>query len=473
MAAAFGPDINNTEVSASAVLAANEVIATARDLVGTSNGVERAMIEAMAKRYANPDVADRWPFEEAYSNAMSALAKDRPDDPDIVTLAAESLMVLRARAFRDTESKRRAPDYGHVLKSLAIVLRGCPNHPLALHLWVHALDASPFPEKAAGAADSLRKLSHQRSGISCTWPRTLMFVWDVGTRPCSRTRRRLLRIMRTGGWNRGPARTLPSMLHSQHMLAYAAMMEGQSKKAALSVEQLLSRIPEPQFDRRPQDVDVFVAMPYEVHMRFGQWDAMIAESRPAERFPFAKAMWHFARGVAFAAKHEVTAAKGEQKAFIAAREDVPKDLRFRTLRVAPLLDIAERLLAGEILYRERNVDQAIEALRQGVSNARTKLAYVEPPLWVVPVRHALGAALMDSGRCTEAEVVYREDLVQHPENGWALYGLARSLQKQGKHAETALVRSRFETAWQHADFKLSSSCCCLPEGRAADQSDGR
>jgi tetratricopeptide (TPR) repeat protein len=429
------------------------------------------MIEAMAKRYANPDVADRWPFEEAYSNAMSALAKDRPDDPDIVTLAAESLMVLRAKAFRDTESKRHAPDYGHVLKALAIVLRGCPNHPLALHLWVHALDASPFPEKAAGAADSLRTLApaighlvHMASHIDVRlgrWHRAVLT--NEKAIAADHAYRRM---------EPGPGSHLPSMLHSQHMLAYAAMMEGQSKKAALSVEQLLSRIPEPQFDRRPQDVDVFVAMPYEVHMRFGQWDAMIAEPRPAERFPFAKAMWHFARGVAFAAKHEVTAAKGEQKAFIAAREDVPKDLRFRTLRVAPLLDIAERLLAGEILYRERNVDQAVEALRQGVKR-EDELDYVEPPLWVVPVRHALGAALMDSGRCTEAEVVYREDLVQHPENGWALYGLARSLQKQGKHAETALVRSRFETAWQHADFKLSSSCCCLPEGRAADQSDER
>jgi tetratricopeptide (TPR) repeat protein len=256
------------------------------------------------------------------------------------------------------------------------------------------------------------------------------------------------------------------------MLAYAAMMQGQSKKAALAVESLLSRIPDKVMEGSAEHTDVFVAMPYEVEMRFGLWDSILAEPAPSESYSFARALRNFARGVALAAKGEMSKARSEQKNFIAARAEVPKEMLFRKRPVSPVLDIAGKVLEGEILYREGRTKEGIAALRDAVE-IEDEMKYVEPPLWMVPVRHALGATLMDSSRCAEAEPVYREDLIQHPENGWSLYGLARSLQLQGKKAEAAVVLARFEKAWQYADVKMKSSCCCLPGRTAASGSDGR
>jgi tetratricopeptide (TPR) repeat protein len=119
-------------------------------------------------------------------------------------------------------------------------------------------------------------------------------------------------------------------------------------------------------------------------------------------------------------------------------------------------------MAGEILYREGKTADAVAALRKAVG-IEDSLPYAEPARWVVPVRHALGATLMDARRYVEAELVYREDLKQHPKNGWALHGLMRSLEMEGKMTEALAVKDRFERAWQYADFGITSSCCCLPD----------
>jgi hypothetical protein len=125
------------------------------------------------------------------------------------------------------------------------------------------------------------------------------------------------------------------------------------------------------------------------------------------------------------------------------------------------------MLMGEILLRQGKADEALVALREAVE-AEDRLGLTEPPSWSVPTRHALGATLMYLGSATAAEAVYRSDLARQPENGWALWGLYRSLRVQGKKMEAALVKSRFDRAWAHADFKVSSSCCCLPDRAEAD-----
>jgi tetratricopeptide (TPR) repeat protein len=126
-----------------------------------------------------------------------------------------------------------------------------------------------------------------------------------------------------------------------------------------------------------------------------------------------------------------------------------------------LAGVAEKMLAGEILYRVGKPDDALAALREGI-RLEDNLTYAEPADWMMPVRHSLGATLLSLGRAAEAELVFREDLVRNPENGWSLYGLARSLQMQGRRGEAASIRLRFNEAWKDADFKISSSCCCLP-----------
>jgi tetratricopeptide (TPR) repeat protein len=206
-------------------------------------------------------------------------------------------------------------------------------------------------------------------------------------------------------------------------------------------------------------VDGFLATPYELQIRFGKWNDVLAEPEPKDLFPLARTLRHYARGVALAALKRPADARSEQKAFLEARKKVAKDATFGNNSAADLMNVAESALEGEILYREGKKDAAFAALREAVKR-EDALRYAEPPDWIQPIRHTLGAALLDSGRPAEAETVYRDDLKHWPENGWSLLGLSQSLRAQGKDA--AEIDRRFREAWKDADLKTTSSCLCLP-----------
>ncbi len=188
---------------------------------------------------------------------------------------------------------------------------------------------------------------------------------------------------------------------------------------------------------------------------------MLAEPVPQSDLPISTAMWHLARSTAYAANREMGEAKFEQAAFLSVVQSFPPDARIRKNDGRAMFRIAAAALDGEILYREGKVDEALEELREAV-RGEDSLLYMEPPDWVRPMRHVLGAVLMEAGRAAQAETVYREDLVRHPENGWSLFGLAQSLQKQKKGAESTAVAARFKEAWKYADVKLTASSAGLP-----------
>src|SRR5439155_11228478 len=172
--------------------------------------------------------------------------------------------------------------------------------------------------------------------------------------------------------------------------------------------------------------DGFTAMPLEVLVRFGRWDEVLNAPEPPDYFPLAQALYRVSRGIAFAAKGDAAQARAEQRAFLLQKKSVPATSRFGNNQAADLLAVAELLLDGEILIREGKADEGIAQLRAAVAR-EDKLRYSEPPDWIHPVRHALGAALLAAGKPDEAERVYREDLAKQPKNGWSLFGLARSL----------------------------------------------
>jgi tetratricopeptide (TPR) repeat protein len=201
-------------------------------------------------------------------------------------------------------------------------------------------------------------------------------------------------------------------------------------------------------------------MPLEVLKRFGRWDDILKEPEPPEVFPIARALRHYNRGVAFAAKGEVAKARDAQKSFRAAVKLVPGDAKFSNNKAADLLAIADRMLLGEILFREGKLLEAVVALEEAVAR-EDKLRYAEPPDWYVPARHSLGAILLHAKDAAAAEKVYREDLRRWPDNGWSLHGLAQSLEMQGKKAEAAKVNERFREVWKRADVKIRSSCFCV------------
>jgi tetratricopeptide (TPR) repeat protein len=174
------------------------------------------------------------------------------------------------------------------------------------------------------------------------------------------------------------------------------------------------------------------------------------------------AFWHFGRGISLTAQNRVAEAETEQREFKRLRPLIDSTAMCRKNKADDVLAVADGMLTGEIFYRRGNVAEAVRWLTDAV-RSEDQLEYSEPPEWVQPARHALGAVLMDAGRYAEAEAIYREDLKRRPENGWALYGLSHSLLKQQKTAEAGAVASRLEKSWQHADIKLTASCLCLPE----------
>jgi tetratricopeptide (TPR) repeat protein len=249
------------------------------------------------------------------------------------------------------------------------------------------------------------------------------------------------------------------MAHNQHMLAYAAMMSGQSALALQAARDLVAGIP-PEF-RATQTavVDLYYAMPLEVLMRFGRWDEILATPDFEADLPGSRALRHVARAVAYVARGDVAQAKEEQRLFGAARGQVSKDALYGNSAVTSILDVAERLMAGELLFREGQVDPGLAELRRSVA-AEDLLRYNEPPDWIQPARHALGAALTTAGRHVEAEQVFREDLRRTPANGWALYGLARVLDLRNQKAESKRVHAQFEAVWEKADVEIKSACFC-------------
>jgi tetratricopeptide (TPR) repeat protein len=459
VAVANGPHINNPVVPEDRAKAAWDALAQAKAKAAATSPVERALIDALASRDAWPPPEDRKPLEQAYADAMRAVWKAFPKDADVGALFAESLADLRPWDLWMPDGKPQ-PGTEELVATLESVLSQDPRHPLANHLMIHALEASPHPERADRAADALRDLQpglghmvHMPSHIDVRRGRWQQAI-DANAKAIEADRRYTARSRRPQGFYR------LYMAHNHHMLAYGAMMSGQSALALRTIREMVADIPL-DFFRSNAWADGFMAMPLEVLMRFGKWDEILAEPAFPDFVPISRALRHYARAVAYAAKGGLEAARKEQEAFLETRARVPKEASFGNNSGSDVLDVAEHLMEGEILYRSGRKDEGVAALREAVSR-EDRLRYDEPPDWIQPVRHALGAALLQAGRFAEAETVFRADLARLPGNGWGLYGLQRALQLQEKAAEAAATERQLDTVWQRADLEIKSPCLCLP-----------
>jgi tetratricopeptide (TPR) repeat protein len=250
------------------------------------------------------------------------------------------------------------------------------------------------------------------------------------------------------------------MAHNHHMRAFAAMMIGRSAEAIRTIDEMVAQVP-PDWAKENTFVDGFLAMPWEVRMRFGKWEELLALPDLPEHFPIARSMRHAARGIALAVTGKVQEARAEQKLFEQVRGTVAADATFGNNLGKDLLEVAAHLLQGEIAVQAGETEPGLESLRQAVAK-EDQLRYDEPPDWINPVRHALGASLLQAGQHAEAEEVYRKDLQKLPGNGWSLYGLGRALRLQKKDAEADKVEAQFKEAWSSSDTTLHASCFCQP-----------
>jgi len=247
--------------------------------------------------------------------------------------------------------------------------------------------------------------------------------------------------------------------HNYHFLAYAAMFDGRREMAMTAAREMDEEIPLEVVRAYPDFLDGFEAVPYHVMVRFGMWEDMLAEPRPPEDLQVMQAMWRYGRTMAFSALGKVEEGERELAALQQAYDAIPESRTIGNNASRTVLEIGLNLAEGELEYRRANYDRAFELLREAVGQD-DQLRYDEPWGWMQPVRHALGALLLEQGHVQEAEAVYRADLELHPHNGWALTGLAECLELRGQREDAVAVRSEFRDAWARSDTPLTVSCFC-------------
>jgi tetratricopeptide (TPR) repeat protein len=463
IAYASGPHINNPAMSPEASATAWNALQNALREPRAASAVEVALIDALSARYAAVPPSDRRALDTAYADAMRKVWQRYPDDADVGALFAEAMMDLSPWNQWAPDGQAN-PGTDEILATLAAVRRIRPDHPLALHLAIHAYEASPHPGRAKDVADRLRDLQpglghmvHMPSHIDVRLGQWRQAVTANAKAIAADDRYRA----------QSPDQGFYGLYiaHNHHMLAYAALMIGREREAVAAIDSLVKGMPDAWKRDFAPIADGYLAMPLEVRLRFGRWDEVLAADEPAPAYPLARALYHYASGVALAAKGDLATARKAREAFVAARARVPREAFFGNNSAADVLAVADRVLDGEIAYREGRRDDAFAALRRGVE-LEDALRYDEPPAWILPVRHTLGAALLDAKLPREAEPVLRKDLEIHPENGWALYGLVESLKAQGRRSEAARAESALRRAWEGADYAIASPCACLAPGAA-------
>ena len=454
-----GPHINFAAVPPERATTAWQALQNARVRAPRATARERALIDALGARYTDPQPADRRGLDEAYANAMRQVWQTYPDDADIGTLFAESMMDLRPWDLWTTDG-RPQPGTEEIDATLVRVLQLAPQHPGANHLYIHLVEASRHPERGVRAADRLRTLVPD-AGHLVHMPAHIDARVGRWSDAAEANRRAIAADATFRAAYPRPGFYAMYMMHNQHFLAYAAMMQGQSAVALAVARQMLADVPEDFLREHTAVADGYMIFASEVLMRFGRWEEMLAEPEPRPELPLSRALWHFTRGVALTALSRLPEAERERAAFHVAAERVPADWTFGNNPASDILAIAEHLLAGEMAAQRGRLRPAIQLLREAVM-IEDRLRYDEPPDWIQPARHTLGAVLLRAKRYREAESVYREDLARYPENGWALFGLARALRLQHKDTAAAAVEARFATVWAHADVTLGSTCYCQP-----------
>lgn len=458
IAYANGPHINKPEMDADRSKAAWEAVRKAIALAPSVSEVERSMISALGTRYSSDPAADRKPLDEAYATAMAEVFRLYPNDADVACLYAEAMMDLRPWDLWTKDGKPQ-PGTTTILGVLEKAMRLNPSHPGANHLYIHCTEASPNPQKGVAAADRLAglvpaagHLVHMPAHTYCRVGR-----WADACEANIKAKeadRRYRELVPDQGFYR------LYMAHNPHFLAWASMMEGRSAVSLAAAREVIRGVPEEYLKTNPF-MDGFMTIELEALMRFGRWDEILRAAEPPSYLPVTRSIWRFARGVAFAAKGDVDNAERERGHFNEAAAKVPKDTPFGNNKADQVLAIAGKVLSGEIAFRRKAVDVAVAELSEAV-RLEDELKYNEAPDWIVPARHALGAILLDAGRYDEAEKVYRQDLAVWPNNGWGLYGLAKSLRAKGAVAEAATVQAQFDKVWARADIKIGSSCLCVP-----------
>jgi tetratricopeptide (TPR) repeat protein len=401
---------------------------------------EKAYLEAARARcpeFANPDAAIA---------AWKSVMERWPDDLDAATLYADAVMIKSRWKWYSADG-RAAEGMESAERALESVLRRWPDHPGANHLYIHAVESSPTPERAVPSAQRLMGITPSE-GHMVHMPGHIWLVlgdWEMAAAVNERAAQVDREYFAATGVTEG---SYPMYYwHNLHFITYARQMQGR-RSDALKAAAVMSEAMAPMSSQMPEMLDGMVSVPKFALLRFGEWDAILKEPKPAASQKTSTALWLFMRAVAYAAKGDRSAAAKERDSFEAARKAVAADAAWGQNKAPEMLAMAAELLAA------RMGEDPVGRLRKAVAMQDAEI-YDEPPAWYYPIRESLGAALLKAGQAAEAEKVFREGVRRSPRNGRMLFGLAEALKAQGKSEEAEMVRKEFEAAWGKADIRLT------------------
>lgn len=454
-----GININDPEMTEERSRSAWQASQEAISRVDAATPVEAALVEAVAKRYAWPAPEDRGELDQSYADAMQNVYEEFPKDPDVAALFAESLMNLQPWDYWTDagDPKGRTEEFVTAIEG---VFETHPQHPGANHFYIHAVEASADPDRAVAAADRLTEIV-PGSGHLVHMP-SHIYVRVGRYADAAQSNIDAVAVDRAY-LSQAPEPGMYAVYygHNLHFLAFASMMSGNYEQAIQAARDLEAEMPEEPLREFAGLIEGIMPTTFHVLIRFGKWEEILAEPDYPEWRLVSRAVRLYARSIANSALGRTEEARVELKAFDQAMAEVPEDWWVFNNRVDTVLPIARAMINGELLFREGKLDEAYSILREGIAY-EDSLVYDEPPAWMLPVRHALGALLMADDRSTEAEAVYREDLRRNRDNGWSLTGLKLALEHQGRTEEAEELAPRLAAAFNTADVKPTSSCYCEP-----------
>ena len=454
----LGPNINAPMDEANVPRAYSSVQYALQFAKGAS-AKEQALIHALSKRYSKETLKDRKPLDEAYAEAMRTVYRQFPDDGVIGSLFAEALMDLHPWDFWERGGKAK-PWTQEIVTTLEGVLEIDPNNPLANHLYIHVIEASPHPEKALPSAERLANLV-PGSGHLVHMPAHI-YIRVGRYRDAALANQKAVSVDQHYLHHSHVESIYTSAYvpHNYHFLWAAAIKTGQQELAMEAARNTAAKV-NPEAMREPGlggTLQHFWLIPLYTEALFGQWADILQEPEPPADLLYPLGIWHYARGLAFLRQGKVDHAHLElAKLKQVISDPAVKDLKIFDLNdVTQILSIAQAVLEGEIAGKAEDYQTAVTQLTKNVE-LEDGLNYTEPKDWYLPPRQVLGAVLLMAGKPNQAEQVYRKDLQFHPQNGWSLYGLAQSLKAQGKIAEAEATQTQFKEAWADADVTLTSS----------------
>lgn len=431
----------------------------AKSLSANCTPREKALIEALTSRYAATPPANRSPLDIAYAAAMKKVNAQFPKDPDIGALYAESIMDLHPWDLYDKKTKAPKSWTPELIRVLEHLMKANPTHPGAHHFYVHALEASATPERALPSAKLLDTLVPGAGHLVHMPSHIYINTGDYHLGSLSNIRAVETDSVYTTACHAQGAYPLAYYPHNYHFLAATATLEGNSALAWNAARKLQQHSSE-EIMRMPGwgTLQHYYTIPYYMAVKLSMWDTILSLTPPANDLVYPAAIWHYAKGMAFLGKHDLSNAQKEMDSVnkLAADTTLQHLTVWGINTTADLVNIAAKVLSAGMAWQKKETDKAISLLKEAVA-IEDNLNYNEPPDWFFSVRHHLGAILLKAGKYDEAEKVYKQDLKNWRKNGWALMGLYNTLSLQGRKKEAEKIHTDFVEAWKHADLKITAS----------------